>query len=498
MLKNENTTTGLVDRQANWLQDYQPSIRIREQGKVISIGDGIAWISGLPMAAIDDILDFEDGSQAMVFDLTESQVGAVLLHQTDQLTAGLTVFPTGKMLSVPVSDSLLGRVIDPQGRPLDDHPLPDTLPVQRLQAKSPTIMERDFVHQPLYTGIKIIDTLIPIGKGQRQLLIGDEGLGRSSIALDTVINQRGKDVYCVYVLIGQKRSKVVNVLGLLREYDAMDYTTVVVAEASGLPGLQHLAPFAGCAIAEFWMHQGHDTLVVYDDLSTHAKTYRELSLLLRRPPGREAFPGDIFSIHAKLLERATCLNTAHGGGSMTALPIVETNQGEIASYIPTNLISITDGQIYLDQALFVSGFRPAIDIGLSVSRIGGSAQHRRIKEEAGRMKLDYLQFLELEVFTRFGARLEKTMETSIKRGKVLREILKQDRLMPLPVSVELAWLVAFNDGHFDGIDPDELDRQFEKLVQRTLHSELTLDSPREDWTQLIAACLDHDDERSQP
>jgi len=489
MLTIDHKTAELVSRQADWLKDYRPSMRIREQGKVISIGDGIAWISGLPMVAIDDILDFEDGSQAMVFDLTEDQVGAVLLHQTDRLTAGITACPSGQRLSVPVSSSLLGRVIDPQGRPLDDHPLPGHLPRQRLEVKSPAIMARDFVHQPLYTGIKIIDTLIPIGKGQRQLLIGDEGLGRSSIALDTIINQRDKDVYCVYVLIGQKRSKVVNIIDTLSKYDALDYTTIVVAEASGLPGLQHLAPFAGCAIAEFWMHQGHDTLVVYDDLSAHAKTYRELSLLLRRPPGREAFPGDIFSVHARLLERATCLNTAHGGGSMTALPIVETNQGEIAAYIPTNLISITDGQIYLEQALFVSGFRPAIDITLSVSRIGGNAQHRRIKEEAGRMKLDYLQFLELEVFTRFGARLEASMEASIKRGKVLREILKQERLMPLPVSVHLAWLVAFNDGCFDNIDPDDVETKFDTLLQCTQHTTLNLDSPREEWSKLVSNCL---------
>jgi F-type H+-transporting ATPase subunit alpha len=497
MLKINHKAAESVTRQANWLDDYRPSMRIKEQGKVISIGDGIAWISGLPMVAIDDILAFEDGSQAMVFDLTENQVGAVLLHQTDQLTAGNKVYPTGNLLSVPVSDNLLGRVIDPQGRPLDDHPLPGHLPRQRLEAKSPAIMARDFVHEPLYTGIKIIDTLIPIGKGQRQLLIGDEGLGRSSIALDTIINQRDKDVYCVYVLIGQKRSKVVNIINTLREHGALYYTTVVVAEASGLPGLQHLAPFAGCAIAEFWMHQGHDTLVVYDDLTTHAKTYRELSLLLRRPPGREAFPGDIFSVHARLLERATCLNTAHGGGSMTALPIVETKQGEIAAYIPTNLISITDGQIYLDHTLFVSGFRPAIDITQSVSRIGGNAQHRRIKEEAGRMKLDYLQFLELEVFTRFGARLEASMETSIRRGMVLREILKQDRLTPLPVTVQLAWLVAFNDGHFDNVDPNDVNEQFDALVQRAQHSDLTLDSPREDWSKLISNCLSRFKKRAQ-
>jgi F-type H+-transporting ATPase subunit alpha len=321
------------------------------------------------------------------------------------------------------------------------------------------------------------------------LLIGDEGLGRSSIALDTVINQRGQDVRCIYVLIGQKRSKVVSIIDTLREYDALEYTTVVVAEASGLPGLQHLAPYAGCAIAEFWMQQGHDTLVVYDDLTTHARTYRELSLLLRRPPGREAFPGDIFSVHARLLERATCLNAAHGGGSMTALPIVETQHGEIAAYIPTNLISITDGQIYLEHTLFVSGFRPAIDIARSVSRIGGDAQHRRIKDESARMKLDYLQFLELEVFTRFGARLEASMEATIKRGRVLREILKQERLMPLPVTVQLAWLTAFNDGRFDGIDPEDVSAQMDALIQHTRHSGLTLDSPREEWLDLISSCL---------
>ncbi|MCW8922967.1 MAG: F0F1 ATP synthase subunit alpha [Gammaproteobacteria bacterium] len=489
MLSANFSTAELVGQQAAWLKAYRPGMRIREQGKVVSIGDGIAWISGLPMAAIDDILAFDDGSRAMVFDLTENQIGAVLLHQTEQLTAGSRASLTGRLLSMPVGDALLGRIVDPQGIPLDDQALPANLPCQRLEIKSPAIVERDFVHEPLYTGIKIIDTLVPIGKGQRQLLIGDEGLGRSSIALDTVINQRGKDVRCVYVLIGQKRSKVVNIINTLQDYNAMDYTTVVVAEASGLPGLQHLAPFAGCAIAEFWMHQGHDTLVVYDDLSAHARTYRELSLLLRRPPGREAFPGDIFSVHARLLERATCLNAAHGGGSMTALPIIETKQGEIAAYIPTNLISITDGQIYLDHSLFVAGFRPAIDIARSVSRIGGAAQHRRIKEEAGRMKLDYLQYLELEVFTRFGARVEASMEAAIKRGRVLRELLKQDRLAPLPVTVQLAWLIAFNDGYFDDIEPEAAARQFDTLLQHTRHSKLVLDSPRAQWSELVAHSL---------
>ena len=293
MLKDESSiAAGLLDRQEKWLEHYRPELRIREQGSVVSVGDGISWISGLPSAAIDDILEFADGSQAQVFDLTEDLVGAVLLRDTEDLTAGTVVQRTGRTLSVPVGDALLGRVIDPLGTPLDGEPAPIHTRWQALESASPPVLERDFVHKPLYTGIKIIDTMIPVGKGQRQLLIGDEGLGRSSIALDTVINQRDKGVYCVYVLIGQKRSTVVNSIDILREYDALEYTTVVVAEASSLPGLQHLAPFAGCTIAEFWMQQGHDTLVIYDDLTAHAKTYRELSLLLRRPPGREKI-GDV-------------------------------------------------------------------------------------------------------------------------------------------------------------------------------------------------------------
>jgi F-type H+-transporting ATPase subunit alpha len=276
---------------------------------------------------------------------------------------------------------------------------------------------------------------------------------------------------------------------LLREHGALDYTTVVVAEASSLPGLQYLAPFAGCAVAEQWMFQGRDTLVVYDDLSTHARTYRELSLLLRQPPGREAYPGDVFSVHARLLERATCLNASHGGGTMTALPIVETQQGEIAAYIPTNLISITDGQVYLDRERFAGGFRPAIDIGRSVSRIGGQAQHPRIKEEAGRMKLDYLQFLELEVFTRFGARLEASMEAAIHRGRLLQQILKQDRLTPLPVEFEMAWMVAFNDGHLDPVEPEQVAGVLGKLQHQVASSDLRVDDSREQWADAVARWL---------
>ena len=489
MKHEEIQTTGRLIKQASWLEQYHPGLRFSEQGSVVSIGDGIAWITGLPSTAIEDILLFEDGSQAMVFDLTEELVGAVLLKETEQLTAGTVVHIISKSLIIPVGDNLLGRVIDPLGMPLDGGAEIEHSSWWPLEKRSPEIIARDFVHQPLYSGITVIDTLIPIGKGQRQLLIGDEGLGRSSIALDTVINQRNKNVNCVYVLCGQKRSTVVNTIEILRKYNALEYTTIVVAEASALPGLQHLAPFAGCAIAEFWMQQGRDTLVVYDDLSTHARTYRELSLLLRRPPGREAYPGDIFSVHARLLERATCLNAEHGGGSMTALPIIETNQGEIASYIPTNLISITDGQIFLDRTLFTGGFRPAIDIATSVSRIGGKAQHPGIKNEAARMKLDYLQYLELEVFTRFGARLEATMETAIRHGRVLREILKQDRLTPYSIEYQMSWMIAFNDGLFDTIELDEIKPRLTMLQHNSKQTELTLDSPRKQWCEAVNAWL---------
>ncbi len=489
----DTTPTGQSDLPyralAGAIERYRFEPRLTEQGEVVSVGDGIAWIRGLPSAALDELLEFEEGSRGMVFDLRTELVGAILLEQSDRLTAGTTVQRAGKILSIPVGDALLGRVVDPLGRPLDGLERPACTARRPLDAPSPPIVARDFVREPLYTGCKIIDCMIPIGRGQRQLIIGDEGTGRSSLALDAVIHQRGQNVLCVYVLIGQKRSSVVATIETLRQYGAMAYTAVVVGEAFALPGLKYLAPMAGCAIAEYWMQRGRDTLVIYDDLSTHAYTYRELSLLLRRSPGREAYPGDIFYLHARLLERSTCLGTDYGGGSMTALAIVETKQGEIAAYIPTNLISITDGQIYLDQQLFAAGFRPAIDIGKSVSRIGGKAQHLRIKAEAGRMKLDYLQFLELEAFTRFGAKLEESVARKIRRGRVLREILKQDRLHPLPIEFELAWLIAFNQGLFDHLTPGHVPACLERLEREAVASGLGLETEREGWLRQLSGWL---------
>jgi F-type H+/Na+-transporting ATPase subunit alpha len=467
------------------LEQYRFGLRVTEQGTILAIGDGIARVKGLPSAAMEEILDFEEGSRGVVFALEEDAISAILLVQGEKLTAGSLAYLSGRRLSVPVGDALLGRVVDPLGVPLDGGPTPDCIGRRDLEALSPPIVAREFVNEPLYTGSKIVDTLIPIGKGQRQLIIGDNGLGKSSLAIDTVINQRGNDVFCVYVLIGQKRSSVVSTIATLREAGALGHTAIVVAEATATPGLQYLAPFAGCAVAEAWMAQGKDTLVVYDDLTTHAQAYRELSLLLRRPPGREAYPGDIFYLHSRLLERSTRLAASHGGGSMTALPIVETREGEIAAYIPTNLISITDGQIYFDAALFASGFLPAIDVTKSVSRIGGKAQHRRIAQEAGHMKLDYLQFLELEVFTRFGARLEASIEAKLKRGRVLREALKQDRLSPLPVEFQMAWMVAYNEGLLDAAPSGEIPAVLSRLAKWVSTNGISLDDKAEDWKRAV-------------
>lgn len=475
-----------LDAQQQRIENYKFQVRVSEQGQVVSVGDGIIWIKGLPTAAIDEVLITIDGCCiAMVFHLTESLVGAIMLLQTKKLKSGTPIYHLKRSLSIPVGDTLLGRVIDPLGHPLDGEESPQCDEQGLLDILSPPIVNRDFVNRPFYTGNKIIDNLIPIGKGQRELVIGDNGLGKSALVMDIIINQKDKNVRCVYVLIGQKRSTVSNAIQLLKEANALEYTTIVVAQATALPGLLYLAPFAGCAIAEHWMNNGFDTLIVYDDLSAHANSYRELSLLLRRPPGREAFPADIFYLHSRLLERSTCLSSEMGGGSMTALPIIETKEGEIATYIPTNLISITDGQIFFDEKLFSSGFLPAIDITKSVSRVGGKAQHPKIKREAGRMKLDYMQFLELEIFTRFGAKLDPKMQQQIQNGRILREILKQDRLSPLPIEFQQAWLIAYNDGLFNQLAIEDIPSVLKKIAQEVQKSSLSLANQREEWNNAV-------------
>jgi len=474
---------------ANPPRGYRFQTRIRERGRILSIGDGIVWIEGLPSARMDDLIEL-NGSRGLVFHLAKEVLGAILLDPGDDLAAGGVAQLAKARLTVSVGDALLGRVVDPMGRPLDGLGPPDCDEQHALDVPSPPIVSRDFVNQPLYTGNKIVDALIPIAKGQRQLILGDQGTGKSTLAIDAVINQKGKDVLCIYVLIGQRRSAVVSTLQTLQAAGALEHTTLVVAEATATPGMKYLAPFAGCAVAEGWMRSGRDTLVIYDDLTTHARAYRELALLLRRPPGREAFPGDIFYLHSRLLERATCMKPMHGGGSQTALPIVETEQGEIAAYIPTNLISITDGQIYLDSQLFSSGFLPAIDLTRSVSRIGGSAQHSSVRKEAGRMKLDYLQFLELEVFSRFGSRLEAGVAAKIRRGRVLRELLKQDRLSPMPIESQLAWLIAFNEGWLDDVNAKDAAADVAGLLEMAQTRGLSLDDNRETWVESLRTWAD--------
>ncbi|MDA8384444.1 MAG: F0F1 ATP synthase subunit alpha [Betaproteobacteria bacterium] len=489
MSRGDGGTAGPLGARAARLAHYRFGMRLGEIGRVLAVGDGIAWVEGLPSATMDEVLEFEDESLGLVFHLGHDALGTILLRQGGGLTAGARVRRSGRTLDLPVGDALAGRTVDPLGAPLDGGAVPEGAARRALDGPSPPITARDFVDRPLYTGNKIIDTLIPIGRGQRQLIIGDNGLGKTSLAVDAIISQKGKNVYCVYVAIGQKRSEVVNVIETLTQAGAMAYTTLVVADASGTPGLRYLAPFAGCALAEAAMWDGHDSLVVYDDLSTHARAYRELSLLLRRPPGREAYPGDIFYLHSRLLERSTRLAAPLGGGSMTALPIIETEQGDIASYIPTNLISITDGQIYLERRLFAAGFLPAIDVTRSVSRIGGNAQHPRIKEEAGRMKLDYLQYLELEVFTRFGAHLEASIEAKIQRGRLLRECLKQERLAPLSAEFEMAWLVAFNEGLLGGRDARTVAALLGALDRRIAEAGLQLTDERARWVAAVADFL---------
>ncbi len=476
--------TPLLDRQAAWLGQYQPALRLTQQGKVAAVGDGVAWVEGLPQAAMEELLQFEDGSEAQVFHLAKGRIGAIMLHQSDRVVAGTRARLTGQRASIGVGERCLGRVLDPLGLPLDGAPPPRTERRAALEAPAPAILERDFVQKPLISGCKIIDSMVPIGCGQRQLIIGDAGTGKSALALDCVLAQQGRSVRCVYVLISQKRSAVVATIERLRQSGALAYSCVLVAEATAMPGLKYLAPFAGCAIAEDWMRAGHDVVVIYDDLSTHARCYRELSLLLGRPPGREAYPGDIFYLHSRLLERSTCLGTAQGGGSMTALPIVETEQGEIAGFIPTNLISITDGQIYLSSELFARGLLPAIDIGRSVSRIGGKAQHPAIKAEAGRMKLDFLQFQELELFTRFGARIAPEIAAKLERGQLLRALLKQKRLSPLGPEQQLAWLIAYNEGLFEPFGKKAPERLNQLLSTLTDHPP-ALDTPRETWIKLL-------------
>jgi len=444
------------------IESYKEEIELEDTGKVVQVGDGIARVYGLNKVMANELVEFvETGVRGLAFNLEEDNIGVIILGEYENIKEGHTVRRLKRIIEVPVGEELLGRVVNPLGEPLDGKGPIEAKHTRRIDIKAPGVIYRRPVNTPLQTGIKAIDALIPIGRGQRELIIGDRQTGKTAIVIDTIINQKDQGVYCIYVSIGQKASAVARIIDKLEQYGAMEHTTVVVATASDPAALQYLAPYAGCAMGEYFMYTGRDALVVYDDLSKHAVAYRQLSLLLRRPPGREAYPGDIFYLHSRLLERAARLSDEMGGGSLTALPIIETQANDISAYIPTNVISITDGQIYLEPGLFYAGIRPAINVGLSVSRVGGAAQIKAMKQVAGMLRLDLAQFRELETFAQFATELDPATRAQIVRGQHLTELLKQEQYNPMPVEEQVVVLYAGINGYLDDL-PLEAVKRFER------------------------------------
>ena len=438
------------------IADYDKSVSVSNVGTVLQIGDGIARIYGLEQVMAGELVQFEDGTEGIALNLEEDNVGAVLMGEGRGIQEGSTVRASGKIAAVPVGDAMLGRVVNALGRPIDGKGDIATSETRLIESMAPGIIQRKSVHEPMQTGITAIDAMIPIGRGQRELIIGDRQTGKTAIAIDTIINQKGEDVVCVYVAVGQKAASVANVVEVLRERGALDYTVVVAANASDAAALQYLAPYTGAAIAESFMYKGKATLVIYDDLTKQAQAYRQMSLLLRRPPGREAYPGDVFYCHSRLLERAAKLSDAMGKGSMTALPIIETQAGDVSAYIPTNVISITDGQVFLSSDLFNSGLRPAINVGISVSRVGGAAQTKAIKKIAGTLKLELAQFDELAAFSQFASDLDAATQQQLARGKRLRELLKQPQFSPLNLAEQVAVVYAGVKGLIDDVPVEKV------------------------------------------
>ncbi len=437
------------------IENYDRSVTVSEVGSVISVGDGVARIHGLDRVMSGELLDLPHDVAGLALNLEEDQVSAVLLGDYTKIQEGDLVKRTKRIMSVPVGEALIGRVVDALGRPTDEKGPVVTDHLNPIERLAPGVVDRLPVREPLQTGIKAIDAMIPIGRGQRELIIGDRQTGKTAIVLDTIINQRGEDVVCIYVAIGQKRSTVAQVVKTLEEYDAMKYTIVVEASSSDPAPMQYISPYAGCAVGEYFRDHGRHALCIYDDLSKHAVAYREISLLLRRPPGREAYPGDVFYLHSRLLERAAKLNKALGGGSLTALPIIETQAGDVSAYIPTNVISITDGQIYLESDLFNSGIRPAVNVGLSVSRVGGNAQIKAMKQVAGTLRLDLAQYRDLAAFAQFGSDLDKATQAQLNRGEHLTEILKQNQFQPLPVEKQIVTIFAGTQGYLDDLPVED-------------------------------------------
>jgi len=442
------------------IENFELKVDVEEVGKVIYSADGIAKVYGLTNAMAGEMVEFETGEKGLVFNLETDNVGVVVLGKGTEITEGSSVKRLGKLISVPVGEALIGRVVNALGEPIDGKGPIEATEYRYVEEKAPGIMARKSVHEPLQTGIKAIDALVPIGRGQRELIIGDRQTGKTTVAIDTILNQKGQDVICIYVAVGQKQSTVANIVRTLEEHGAMDYTIVVNAGAADAASLKFLAPYAGVTMGEYFRDNGRHALIVYDDLSKHADAYREMSLLLRRPPGREAYPGDVFYLHSRLLERAAKLNDELGAGSLTALPIIETKGGDVAAYIPTNVISITDGQIFLETNLFNKGIRPAINVGLSVSRVGGAAQIKAMKQVAGTLRLELAQYRELEAFAQFASDLDEASRKQLERGQRLVEILKQPAHQPLPVEKQVVVIYAGTNGYLDDI-PVKAVRKFE-------------------------------------
>ncbi len=459
MIKAEEISE-IIKRQ---LQGYEAEIDLQEAGRVIEVGDGIARIYGLDKALAGELLEFPGGVYGLVLNLEADNVGAVLLGSDTQIKEGDPVTRTKRIAQVPVGEAMVGRVVNALGQPVDGKGPVDAKEFRPIERYAPGVVDRRSVKEPLQTGLKAIDAMIPIGRGQRELIIGDRQTGKTAIGVDTIINQKGQGVYCYYVAIGQKRSTVAQVVKVLEDTGAMAYTTVVVASASESAPLQYIAPYAGCTMAEYFRDSGRHALCIYDDLSKHAQAYRQMSLLLRRPPGREAYPGDVFYLHSRLLERAAKLNDDLGGGSLTALPIIETQLGDVAAYIPTNVISITDGQIYLESDLFFSGIRPAVNVGLSVSRVGGSAQIKAMRQIAGKLRLDLAQYRELAAFAQFGSDLDRATQLQLARGQRMVEVLKQAQYVPQPVERQIAIIFAGSQGMLDDLPVDQV-QPFEEFL----------------------------------
>ena len=451
------------------IKQFEKQLEVRETGMVLSAGDGIARIYGLDKAAAGELLEFPHGVYGIVLNLEEDNVGAAIFGEQQAIREGDEVRRTGRIAEVPVGEALLGRVVNALGQPVDGKGPVKTVATRRIELKAPGIVVRQPVREPLQTGIKAIDAMIPIGRGQRELIIGDRQTGKTAIALDTIINQRGGDVSCFYVAIGQKRSTVAQVVDKLVREGAMDYTTVVMASASDPAPLQFIAPYSGCTMGEYFRDSGRHALVIYDDLSKQAQAYRQLSLLLRRPPGREAYPGDVFYLHSRLLERAAKMSDAEGGGSLTALPVIETQAGDVSAYIPTNVISITDGQIFLESDLFYSGVRPAVNVGISVSRVGGNAQVKAMKKVAGPLRLELAQYREMAAFAQFGSDLDAATRRQLDRGQRLVEVMKQGQFAPLPVEKQIAIIYAATHGHVDALPVDAVQR-FERELYAFLEA----------------------------